>query len=451
MRNYNDVNVNGDDDSFFESLKEIKTNKCNAPNYLSGKEILDDILKTNTMLSQAFCREDMSDDYKGYIGLTGSLKELHKRNVKPITKRVSKTKIKNTWSDEDEDEKNDDVDIENRVSKSFERGSFMAVEKRENDLILAPNEYVLVSDETSGKVNVIVGPKKESLAGTDQPMRFDGKTQRYIRCSLSEAIQRMPYADERSYIILQNPAANESNPYPKAGTSNSLDTLKVGQSINVKGPTTFALWPGQVADVIPGHQLRSNQYLLIRITNVDHAYGDKEIEKDEVRLATGQLNIIKGTETAFYIPPTGIEVLKDDNDEYVRDALTLERLEYCVLKDESGEKRYVRGPAVVFPKPTETFVERGSGNTKSESGTSRKFKAVELNDNMGLYIKVISDYIDGEGKNAKEIKAGEELFITGKDQKIYFPRPEHAIIKYGQQIIHYAVAVPKGRCSLCIR
>ena len=36
------------------------------------------------------------------------------------------------------------------------------------------------------------------------------------------------------------------------------------------------------------------------------------------------------------------------------------------------------------------------------------------------------------------------FFITGKEQKIYFPRAEHAIVKYGSETIHYATAVPKG-------
>jgi major vault protein len=59
---------------------------------------------------------------------------------------------------------------------------------------------------------------------------------------------------------------------------------------------------------------------------------------------------------------------------------------------------------------------------------------------MGIYIKVIADYEE----DGKKYIAGEELFITGNEQKIYFPRAEHAIIKYGSETIHYAVAVPAG-------
>jgi major vault protein len=150
------------------------------------------------------------------------------------------------------------------------------------------------------------------------------------------------------------------------------------------------------------------------------------------QLTMGKLFIIKGTEVSFYIPPTGIEVIPDENGEYTREAVTLERLEYCMLLDENGSKRYVRGPAVVFPEPTETFV--------SQDGAGVKRRAIELTDEMGVYVKVTADYSEGE----HERKMGDELFITGKDQKIYYPREEHALIKYGTQERHFGVAIPEG-------
>ena len=131
------------------------------------------------------------------------------------------------------------------------------------------------------------------------------------------------------------------------------------------------------------------------------------------------------------MPPTGIEVLADNEGNYARDAVTLERLEYCILLDQNGDKRYVKGPDVVFPKPTEIFIQNKDQNV---------FRAIELNENMGIYIKVIADYEEDKKKYA----AGQELFITGNEQKIYFPRAEHAIIKYGDESIHYATAVPAG-------
>jgi len=138
---------------------------------------------------------------------------------------------------------------------------------------------------------------------------------------------------------------------------------------------------------------------------------------------------------SFYIPPTGIEVSRDA-DSYNREALTLERLEYAILVDENGKKRYEIGPQVVFPLPTERFVEARDDHGRP----SKKFRAVELNEIQGLHIKVIADYAD----DGVAHRAGDELFITGKDTAIYFPREEHSAIKYDGKAKHFATAIPAG-------
>jgi len=333
----------------------------------------------------------------------------------------------------------------------------MADNARENDLILAPNEYAYISDTNSGRINLVVGPTKYTLGNTDQPMKLDERNGKFLKCQLSDSVQLLPTADERSYIVLQNPAIDQNGEIilPKTGTTNNPADLNHGQTVILEGPRTLALWPGQIAQVIPGHQLRSNQYLITRVLNakaakenyekatVELAHGKdgekkstESNQKDNVKdFVTGQLNIIKGTDVSFYIPPTGIEVVPDREGNFVRDAVTVERLEYAVLIDESGDKRYAYGPDVVFPKPTETFVER------SKTSHNRVFKCMELNHLMGVYVKVIAPYKD---EVYGEQEQGDELFITGKDQRIYYPRAEHSIIKYGKQVIHYAVQIGKG-------
>lgn len=322
--------------------------------------------------------------------------------------------------------------------------------RRERDLILAPNEYAFILDETKGNVINYVGPHKTSLANTDQPVIFNSQNKRFERCTLEQAIQVFAIAPEGWYIVLKNPA--QDGKHSKIGTANGLPDLDVGRKVNIPGPVAFAPWPGQMVRVIQGHRLRSNHYLIVRVYDEEAArknWGQavikpqtaapgEPVEGGEVKpavdvpdLTMGKLLVIKGTEVSFYIPPTGIEVVPDENDNYVRPAVTLERLEYCILLDEDGNKRYIIGPAVVFPKPTETFVEK--------SGL-RKFKAIELNEISGLYIKVIAPYEE----DGRQYKVGEELFITGKDQMIYFPRPEHAIVRYGEEDINYAVAIPAG-------
>ncbi|MFA5153939.1 MAG: hypothetical protein WC554_15415, partial [Clostridia bacterium] len=325
----------------------------------------------------------------------------------------------------------------------------MALEGRSGDLVLSQGTYVLLQDGATGQVEVVTGPHKVSLADTDKPVVYEKDTRRFTATTSDKAIRVCPAADEGQYLVLTNPSKDEAGlKHPTKGKQGSID-LTMGRKINVHGPIVFGLFPGQVADVIDGHQLKSNEYLLIRVYNEKEAQaniknavvktaegaGDEKTKKktelfDMSEIRTGNLLIIKGTDVSFYMPPTGIEVL-EENGKYTRDAVTLERLEYCILLDQNGDKRYVKGPDVVFPKPTEVFI---------ENKNQRIFRAIELNENMGIYIKVIADYEEDK----KKYVAGEELFITGNEQKIYFPRAEHAIIKYGNETIHYATAVPSG-------
>ncbi|MCA9707760.1 MAG: hypothetical protein KDK70_18055 [Myxococcales bacterium] len=319
---------------------------------------------------------------------------------------------------------------------------------RERDLVLAPNEYAFIADETKGNINAYIGPYKSSLANTDQPVVFDIESKRFKRCSLEDAILGFAVAPVGWYLVLKNPSRDGE--HPKTGAINNLAELEVGRKVNLPGPVSFAQWPGQMVRVIQGHHLRSNQYLVVRVydeeaakanwknavikpQSPDQSPGEEVREVHDVPdLTMGKLLVIKGTDVSFYIPPTGVEVVPDVGGEYVRDAVTLERLEYCILLDESGNKSYLQGPAVVFPAPTQVFVQQGR---------ARKFRAIELSENSGIYLKVIAPYTDEAGHDHR---VGDELFITGKDQMIYFPRPEHAAIKYGKQAIHYAVAIPAG-------
>ena len=300
-------------------------------------------------------------------------------------------------------------------------------DQRERDLVLNPNEYAYVLDKTKGLISCVVGSYKMSLSTSDALVVFNERTKRFEEANFQDAITTFVSAPENWYVTLKNPA--KDNMHPTTGTSNQLPDLQIGKKVNIKGNVSFALYPGQMAKVIQGHRLHSNQYLLARVYDAD------VLEESDKKYSVGQLLVIKGTEVPFYIPPTGIEVVPvgGKGNQYVRDAVTLERLEYCILKDEQGNKKYIHGPSVVFPEPDEVFVEASKGNYI--------FKAIELSEISGIYVKVIADYKDDNGKS---YKAGDELFITGKDQMIYYPRPEHAIIDYEGKVIHHAIAIPVG-------
>lgn len=314
---------------------------------------------------------------------------------------------------------------------------------RSKDLVLAINEYVLIQDKTDGKIRTCCGPKMTTISQQQALVAFNSKTKKFDETNdFNRAKQLFVSAPEGWYVILKNPT--EKGNHPTEGINNPPDDMRIGVKVNIPGPTSFALFPGQMAKVIRGHKLRSNQYLIARVYDAaaatENAATATMLDKDgnEVSIKetyfTGQQLVIKGTEVSFYIPPTGIEVLpcEDDPSEYVRDAVTLERLEYCILKDESGDKVYAHGPSVVFPKPTQTFVQT------PQKGVI--FRALELSPISGIYVKVIAEYSEKGVKHP----VGEELFITGNDQMIYYPRPEHAMIQYDGKYMHHAIAIPEG-------
>ena len=317
---------------------------------------------------------------------------------------------------------------------------------RQKDIVLAPNEYTFVLSKTNGVIKTHTGPMTMTISAQESLVVFDSKSKQFIEVAdIDKAKRLFCSAPEGWYVVLKNPA--KDNMHPDSGKASNSPDLEIGKKINIAGPCSFSLFPGQMAKVVQGHRLRSNQYLLARVYDADAAKknmdaativdteGNEVKDKKASEYFMGQLLVIKGTEVSFYVPPTGIEVIPigGKGGEYVRDAVTLERLEYAILKDEDGEKRYVHGPAVVFPKPTEVFVETPKGGVI--------FRALELSPISGIYIKVIADYKDDKGV---EHPIGEELFITGNEQMIYYPRPEHAMIQYDGKYMHHAIAIPEG-------
>jgi major vault protein len=317
------------------------------------------------------------------------------------------------------------------------------------DLVLAPGEYAYMQDVTKGVVKTYTGPTVINPTAQERPIVFDEETSRFVPCSLDEAVQPIATAPEGSYLVLENPSAKGDHPVP--GGVHPAPDLAVGRTLNLTGPRAFALWPGEVVKLVPGHHLRSNQYVLVRVLNEDEARKNwtqaiikpatSGVERDGVApapaseppadLAVGKLLVIRGTDVSFYIPPTGLGVVPDEEGDYVRDALTLERLEYAILVDQNGNKRYERGPQVVFPAPTEVFVEQGG---------QRKSRAIELSELHGLHIKVIAPYTEGD----RTYREGDELIITGKATAIYYPREEHSLIRVEGRDRHVAVAIPAG-------
>lgn len=337
--------------------------------------------------------------------------------------------------------------------------------EQSRDLTLAPDTYLYLQNIGKGGIlTVFRGPCVVSQTGQDQPVRYDPNNRKFEPVDrLEQAVRIAPRANEGDYVVLDCPA--EDGGFPTENTQ-AARPLRVGTKIVIPGPWSSALWPGQSASVIEGHRLRTNQYLIAIIYNADAAEKnwDKLIVKPAEETTEGKKTVkrglakpesfavgtrirITGSDVSFFMPCTGLEVVKDPkNGQYVREAVTLEQLEYACLIGESGKKRYPRGPAVVFPNPDEIFDEDKQGR--------RKFRPIELNTINGIHLKVTADFEDddleqaagADGKRPKRrYHEGEELFVTGKTLAIYYPREELAIIEYGQgNKKHFSTAIPKG-------
>ncbi|MCH7685442.1 MAG: hypothetical protein IH899_01960 [Planctomycetes bacterium] len=338
-------------------------------------------------------------------------------------------------------------------------------ETAKNDLPLSIGNYIFTQDRGSARINVSTGAAVVNVTGQEYPVNYDHEKRRFAEVSLHEAVRQSPLAKQGFYVELWNPVYNDDGALktPNQGKENVTPDLNMGNRINIPGPITFSLWPQQHARVIEGHRLRSNQYLEIQIYDeeaakenwskalIKTADGGEDKEDHQTfsdinpqDFTVGKKFVIRGTDVSFFIPPTGVEVLAEDKDDdkdddnFVRDALTLENIFYCILVDENGDKRYELGPKIVFPRPTEHFYEAWNKKTKRNE---KAFKGTELNRVSGVYIKVIADYVEPDGT---ERKKGDELFITGRDTTIYFPRKEHSIVTYEGNSKHFATAIPIG-------
>lgn len=142
----------------------------------------------------------------------------------------------------------------------------MADTVREQDLILAPGEYVFVLDKTKGVCTVLVGPYQSALSGNTVPVTWDGNE--FVRnTSYDWVIQRFVNVRDGEYAELLNPSADSGKKHPAEANSNNSVDLKIGSRVVIPGPACFAKWPRQDVKVIPGHRLRTNQYLVFRVCN----------------------------------------------------------------------------------------------------------------------------------------------------------------------------------------
>ena len=139
-------------------------------------------------------------------------------------------------------------------------------------LVLAQNQHAFIQDATKGTVQVYAGPHSLGLSPNDKPVVYEATKDEYFpsRCrKQSNRIHSFQKVTTSCWRI--HPSSRTARCTSQPNGPNSPSQLQIGRKINIAGPTTFPLWPGQFAKAIPGHHLRSNQYLVVRVYNAEQA------------------------------------------------------------------------------------------------------------------------------------------------------------------------------------
>ena len=141
---------------------------------------------------------------------------------------------------------------------------------RQKDLVLSTNEFVFIQSKTNGQIKTYTGPIMVPLSAQESLVVFNPKSKRFEETGdFEKARQLFVSAPEGWYVVLKNPAKDATHPEP-AKAMNSAE-LEIGKKINIAGPCSFSLYPGQMAKVVQGHRLRSNQYLIARVYDAEAA------------------------------------------------------------------------------------------------------------------------------------------------------------------------------------
>jgi hypothetical protein len=258
---------------------------------------------------------------------------------------------------------------------------------RERDILVASNEYAYVQDLTKGDIVLYVGPTKISLSNTERLVDYQHDRFVPIRADEGSSIATFVTATSSQYIVLENPPKDPNVKTTKG--NNSAVELRIGRKIVVPGPASFPLWPGQRARVVDGHALREDEYLVVRI--YDEGHGEP----------IGTERIVRGTDTSFYVPETGLEVMPAAGGSYVRKARRLRKgagLHLRVVKtSEAGQA----GQDVFIADGEGYFFPTSSVEVVSE------IKAIPLGEREGIY--------------ARDIATGHITTITGPIN--YLPDP----------------------------
>ncbi len=221
-------------------------------------------------------------------------------------------------------------------------GYYDMADRSSKKIPVTEREFLWVQDDDKGEVVLHVGPTMVSPTAADRVVCDDGEGG--FREDPTNRPRKMIVVGDDQYCVLFNPLfENDGRPNGKFRQGrNEARPLRNGTRAMIPGPCSFHLWPGQRAEVRDAHELGSNQYLVVKVYGeVDKTapYYDitaksagirtaiaedvgrlhpeegspllSEAETSDLRMVRGQLIVVRGLDTQFYIPPTGVDIVPD--------------------------------------------------------------------------------------------------------------------------------------------
>lgn len=225
------------------------------------------------------------------------------------------------------------------------------MERTSRKIPVTERQFLWVQDDDKGEVTLHVGPTMVSPTAADRVVVDDGAGG--FKEDPSGRPQMMIEVGDHQYAVLWNPLAESEggvNGKFRPGR-NEARVLKNGTRAMIPGPCNFWLRPGQRVEVRDAHELASDQYLVVKVygevdatapffdltarsaaitrSTAEHVGSDKSSSTPlsampQATLTRGQLIVIRGLDTQFYIPPTGVDIVPDTSVDPSGLALTAE-------------------------------------------------------------------------------------------------------------------------------
>ncbi len=257
---------------------------------------------------------------------------------------------------------------------------------------LLSGEYAWSVSKKDGKMRMHIGPDAFELTDDDMLMVPDPlNTNVPVRLASDDdgpanpnrAIQKFVVIQPGQYAVIHSPVDSttpKTTDHPNGSFSsgkNEAKPLHHGHK-DVITDGFFPLWPGQSVELRPVHHLDSDDYIVVQVespvVDIDAPYFDiteqcsgirsvvvddtvntegesatiqdeqdqeNDVEPAKSRFLVGQRIIIPGSKTPTYIPPTGIEVLCDIQEQEARPDVVAKGTRARRLARAKVEKQYL--------------------------------------------------------------------------------------------------------------